>query len=84
VSEYESAVANAMNNVADAIRTLAGVAASIAAAAHTENTYDQRQMAAVIFQDAQERFADPLKKISKRKRDEMARWIDGLCKQAKP
>ena len=84
MSEYEASVANAINNFADAIRTLAGCVASAAAGMHTETPYDQRQIAAVIFTDAQERFSDPLKRLNKRQRTELAAWIDGLCKKAKP
>jgi hypothetical protein len=84
VSEYESAVANAMNNVADSIRTLAGVGASIAAAAHTDTPYDQSQVAAVIYLQAKDKFGDILQKLNKRQRDDLDRFISGLCKKAKP
>lgn len=84
MSEYESGVANAMNNVADAVRTLAAVFASVAASAHTHNAYDQSQVAAAIFEQAQGRFGDVLTKMTKRKRAELEAFIDGLCKKAKP
>lgn len=80
MGEYESVVAVAMEYLADAIRTHAAVMASCAASAHVNNPYDQRNMAAVIFTDAQERFADPLKKLNKRQREDLERYIQGLCK----
>lgn len=80
MSEYESAVATAIQYLVEAIRTHAGVMASCAASAHVDNPYDQRNMAAVIYTDAQERFADPLKKLNKRQRDDLERYIQGLCK----
>lgn len=80
MTEFEHGVADAINNLADAVRTVAGVFASCAASAQTQNPYDQRQMASVIFSDAQERFGDVLKKLDKKTRDELERWIDGLCR----
>lgn len=83
MSEYESQVAQAMNNVADALRTLAAVGASIAATAHTNSPYDQQQFAAVIWTQAQDRFGDVLKKLNKRQREDLERFISGICKGAK-
>jgi hypothetical protein len=83
VSEYESDVRQGMDNIADAVRTLAGVMASVAAGMHGDTPGRQREMAGVIYADAQERFGDLLKKLDKRKRDELDRWIDGLCKGKK-
>ena len=83
MSEYESAVANAMNNVADALRTLAGVGASIAAAAHTTNAYDQSQVAAAIYTMARDKYGDILDKLNKRQRADLERFITGLCKPAR-
>jgi hypothetical protein len=68
------------NNLADAIRTLAAVFASVAASAHTNNPYDQSQVAAAIFEQAQGRFGDILTKMNKRKRAELEAWLDGLVK----
>lgn len=78
--EYESAVADAMNNIADAVRTLAGVMAACAAGAHTQNLGDQRNMAGVFFTDAQERFGDVLKKLDPKQRQALEAYIAGLCK----
>lgn len=80
MSEYGSEVANAMDNLADAIRTLAASICTVAAGAHTENPYDQRQMGAVFFEDAKTRFPDVLKKVNKRQREAMDRYISGLVK----
>ena len=81
--EFEFAATEAMNNIADAIRTLAGVMASIAASPHTNTLPNQRQMAGVIYQDALERFGDVLKKLDDKKRAELETWLDGLCKAKK-
>jgi hypothetical protein len=80
VPEYESAVADAMNNIADALRTCAGVFASVAAGANTQSPGDQRNMAGVIYADAQERFGDVLKKLDPKTQKELEAWLDGLCK----
>jgi len=80
VPEYESNVAEAINNLADAVRTCAGVFASIAAAAHTANVGHQRDMAGVIYADAQQRFADVLRRLDKTRQAELEKWLDGLVK----
>lgn len=78
--EYVSETREGMDNIADAIRTLAGVMASIAAAAHTNTLGNQRNMAGVIFADATERFGDVLKKLDPKNRAELESYIAGLCK----
>jgi hypothetical protein len=77
---YVSEVREGMDNIADGIRTLAGVMASVAAAAHTDTLGNQRNMASVIFADAAERFGDVMKKLDPKKREELERFIDGICK----
>jgi hypothetical protein len=79
--EYVSETREGMDNIADAIRTLAGVMASIAAAAHTNTLGNQRNMAGVIFADATERFGDVLKKLDPKNRAELESYIAGLCKK---
>jgi hypothetical protein len=69
-----------MENIADALRTLAGVMASVAAGMHTGTPGDQRNMAGVIYADATERFGDVLKKLEPKKRAELETWLAGLCK----
>jgi hypothetical protein len=80
VDEYVSETREGMDNIADAIRTLAGVVASVAAAAHTDTLGNQRNMAGVIFADAQQRFGDVLGKLDDKTRKELEAWIGGLCK----
>jgi hypothetical protein len=63
VPEYVTETREGMDNIADAIRTLAGVMASVAAGTNTKTLGDQRNMAGVIYADAQERFGDVLKKL---------------------
>jgi hypothetical protein len=78
--EFVSETREGMDNIADAIRTHAAVMASIAAAAHTQNPGDQRNMAMVIYTDAQERFADVHRKADPEKLRQLEAWLDGLCK----
>jgi acyl-homoserine lactone acylase PvdQ len=80
VSEFEHGVADAINNLADAVRTVGGVFASVAAGMNTDTVGDQRNMAGVIFQDAQQRFGDLLKKLDPKTQKQLESWIDGLCK----
>jgi hypothetical protein len=80
VSAYESEAREGMDNIADAIRTLAGVMASCAAACHTDTLDNQRNMAGVIYADAQERFGDVLKKLDDKTRRELEAWLAGLCR----
>lgn len=81
--EYVTETREGMDNIADAIRTLAGVMASVAAGANTKTPSDQRDMAGVFYADAQERFTDVLKKLDPKKREELERFIDGICKGKK-
>ena len=83
VPEYVSETREGMDNIADSIRTLAGVMASVAAGQNTKTPGDQRNMAGVIFADAAERFADVMKKLDPRKREELERFIEGICKGKK-
>lgn len=80
VTEFEHGVSEAINNLADAVRTVGGVMASVAAGMNTETVGDQRNMAGVIFADASERFGDLLKKLDPKQRQQLEGWIDGLCK----
>ena len=81
--EYVSETREGMDNIADALRTLAGVMASIAAGANTKTPGDQRNMAGVIFTDASERFGDVLRKLDDKTRLQLETWLDGLCKAKK-
>lgn len=81
--DYVTETREGLDNIADAVRTLAGCAASIAAGINTESPGDQRNMAGVIYADASDRFADVLRKLDDKKREELARFIDGICKGKK-
>jgi hypothetical protein len=83
VPEYVTETREGMDNIADAIRTLAGVMASIAAGSNTKTPGDQRNMAGVIYVDAQERFGDVMRKLDPKKRDELEAFIAGICKGKK-
>jgi hypothetical protein len=78
--EYVTETREGMDNIADAIRTLAGVMASVAAGMHTDTLGNQRNMAGVIYADAQERFGDILKKLDPKSRKDLETWLQGLCK----
>jgi hypothetical protein len=78
--EYVSETREGMDNIADAIRTLAGVVASVAAAAHTDTLGNQRNMAGVIYADAQQRFGDVMRKLDDKTQKELETWLAGLCK----
>jgi hypothetical protein len=80
VTEYVTETREGMDNIADAIRTLAGVMASVAAGMHTDTLGNQRNMAGVIYTDAQERFSDVWRKMDEKSRVELEKWISGLCK----
>ena len=80
MSEMASEVRAGFDNLADAVRTLAGTMASVAAAAHTDTLGNQRNMAAVIFADAEDRFGDLHKKLDPRLRQQLESWLDGLCR----
>lgn len=69
-----------MDNIADAVRTLAAVMASVAAGMHTGTPGDQRNMAGVIYADASERFGDVLKKLNPDTQKKLESWLDGLCR----
>jgi hypothetical protein len=79
--EYEAEVAEAIAGLADAVRTVAGVFASVAAAAHTNNPGDQRNMAMVIYEDAVTRFGDVHRKADPAALKQLEAWIDGLCQK---
>lgn len=78
--EFVSETREGMDNIADSIRTLAGVMASLAASVHTDTLGNQRNMAGVIYTDAQERFGDVLKKLDESKQSQLSDFIAGLCK----
>jgi hypothetical protein len=80
VPEFVSETREGMDNIADAIRTLAGVMASVAAGMHTDTLGNQRNMAGVIYSDAHERFGDVLKKLDPKSQADLQKWLDGLCK----
>ena len=83
MAAYESEVAEAIKHLGDAIMTHARVTAILAAGAHSDSDYRQREMGGVFFEDAKGEFADILRKVGKAKREQMHRYIDGLCRGKK-
>jgi hypothetical protein len=83
MAEYTSEVAEALNRLADVGELLAGAIFSVAAGAHSDCDYRQREMAGVFYADAKDRFKDVLRKATKADRDKMHRYIDGICKSGK-
>lgn len=83
MTDYEGSVADAITNLADAARTLAAALCSIGAGHHTGTPGEQRDMAAVFFDDAQSRFGDVLRRMDKAQRAKLNAFIDGLCKGKK-
>ena len=75
-----SEVRAGFDNLADAVRTLAGTMASLAAAPHTDTLGNQRNMAGVIYADAQARFSDVLRKLDDKTQKDLESWLAGLCK----
>jgi hypothetical protein len=80
MSEMASEVRQGFDNLADAVRTLAGCIAAVAAGAHTDTKGDQRDMAAVFFLDAQDRFSDILRKMDPKLQAEFENYITALCR----
>ena len=75
-----SEIREGLENLADAVRTLAGSMATIAAAQHSENHADQVRKAGSIFREAEERFADSLGKLTAVQKEQLGSFIDQLCK----
>ena len=80
VSETEYVSQTREDNIADAIRTLAGAFCSIAAGAHSDTHGRQREMAAVFYRDSQARFADIIRKMDPKLEQELTDYINGICK----
>ena len=83
VSGYESEASEAINNLADAARTLAGAFCTLAAASHTKTPGEQRDMAAVFYDDASHRFGDITRRMDKKQRADLNAFIDAMCKGKK-
>lgn len=80
MSELPSEFRAGLDNLADAIRTLAGAICHGAAGEHSDSEYRQREMAGVFYADAEQRFGDILRKLEPKKRDEPHRYINAMCK----
>jgi hypothetical protein len=80
LSEMASEVRAGLDNLADAIRTLAGTIASSAAGMNTKTPGDQRNMAGVIYVDADQRYADVTRKLDDKTRLELTNFIENMCK----
>lgn len=87
VSEFVSETREGMDRIAeaieflgDAIKTHAAVMASCAATAHSRDYGDQRNMAMVIYEDAQQLFKELHDRIDPKRKAELDTYIEGLCK----
>lgn len=80
VPEYVSETREGMDNIADAVRTAAGALCQIAAGLNTKTPGDQRNFAAVLFEDARTRFGDVSRKLDPKMQAELESYIAGLCK----
>jgi hypothetical protein len=80
VSAYESEAREGMDNIAEAIRTLAGSFCMIAAGAHSDTEGRQREMGAVFYADATRRFEDIIRKMDPKLERELSDYIEGICK----
>lgn len=80
MSEYASEAAASIARLADMMEYVAGGLFAIAAAAHTDDLFAQRQMAAVLAEDARTKHRDPLRKLNKKDRAELESYIRGLVR----
>jgi len=80
VPEYVSETREGMDNIADAVRTAAGALCQIAAGQHTTTPGDQRNFAAVLYEDARTRFAEVTRKMDPKKQAELENWITAICR----
>ena len=78
--DYASEVAGAIHRLADVGELIAGGLFAIAAGQHTKHQGDQRDMAAVFWTDAASRYGDVWKKLDERQRQDLERFISGICK----
>jgi hypothetical protein len=69
-----------MENVADALRTLAGAVCTVAAKEHSGTKGEQREFAAVLYSHCESRFGDVLRKLEPRQVEAMTNFIDEMCK----
>ena len=69
-----------MDNLADAVRTLAGAMCQIAAGMNVQTVGDQRNMAAVFHEDARTRFADVHRKLDPKLKAELEAYVTSVCK----
>lgn len=69
-----------MDNIADAGRSIAGALCQIAAGLNTNTPGDQRNFAAVLYEDARTRFPDVHRKLDPKMEGELQAYIATLCK----
>lgn len=81
--EYVSEAREGMDNIADALRTLAGSICLLAAGQHTKSVPDQRDQGEAFYVYAVTRFAELTRKLDNERRDQLNAFIDGMCKKAK-
>ncbi len=74
-----SEIREGLDNVADAVLTLASVGAQIAAASHSRDYSDQRDMASVFYADALSRFGDVIRKMTPQQKANLEQFITEMC-----
>ncbi len=72
-----------MDNIADAIRTLAGAICTVAAGAHSNDCGDQRNMSGVFYADACAEFRDVLRKLDAKQQEALQAYVAALIKPPK-
>lgn len=75
-----SEIREGLDNNADALLTLASAICQIAAASHSKDYGDQRNMAGVFYADAISRFGDVMRKMTPQQKQELDTFISNLCR----
>ena len=78
-----SEIREGLDNVADALLTVASAICQASAASHSRDYGDQRNMAGVFYADAISRFGDVMGKMNEQQRVELNSFIEGLCRGKK-
>jgi hypothetical protein len=69
--------------IAEALEGLAAAVCTFAAGMHTDSKGDQRDFAAVLFADVEQRFADVDRKLDPKRQEELETYITKLCQGKK-
>jgi hypothetical protein len=69
--------------IAEGLEAVAGALCQFAAGMHTTSKGDQRDFAAVLFSDVQQRFEDVNRKLDPKRQEELETYITKLCQGKK-